>query len=107
MRRSLPTSHVISHRLSRVRLLAGTKPAPRQNATKSGVIRAKRPGLNFARSCRPTPRAFDHEDASSRAVLETAKDEDAVQNYLAEQLRLRSKGRYHTARENEVAEGNM
>jgi len=50
---------------------------------------------------------FDHEDASSRAVLETAKDEDAVQNYLAEQLRLRSKGRYHTARENEVAEGNM
>jgi hypothetical protein len=49
---------------------------------------------------------FDHQDASSRAVLETAKDEDAVQNYLAEQLRLRAKGRYHTARESEVAERN-
>jgi hypothetical protein len=50
---------------------------------------------------------FDHEDASSRAVLETARDENAVQTYLAEQLRLRAKGRYHVTRENEVAEGNM
>lgn len=50
---------------------------------------------------------FDNEDASSRAVLETAKDEDAVQEYLAEQFRLRAKDRYHTARESEVAEGNM
>jgi hypothetical protein len=50
---------------------------------------------------------FDNANASSRAVLETAKDEDAVQEYLAEQFRLRARDRYHTARESEIAEGNM
>ena len=49
---------------------------------------------------------FAHADASSRAVLETATDENAVQNYLAEQLRLRATGRFHATREGEVAEGN-
>ncbi len=50
---------------------------------------------------------FGNQDASSRAVLETAKDEDAVQNWLAEQLRQRAKGRFHATREPEIAEGNM
>jgi hypothetical protein len=50
---------------------------------------------------------FDHADASSRAVLETARDEDSVQEWLHEQLRLRAKGRYHVHRESEVAEGNL
>ncbi len=50
---------------------------------------------------------FGSGDASSRAVLETARDEDAVQEYLHEQFRLRAKDRYHVAREAEIAEGNM
>jgi hypothetical protein len=50
---------------------------------------------------------FDNADASSRAVLETAEDEDAVQNWLAEQLRLRANDRYHAGRETQIAEGNM
>ena len=50
---------------------------------------------------------FDHQDASSRAVLETAKDENAVQHWVAEQLRLRAHGRYHVHRELEIAEGNL
>lgn len=50
---------------------------------------------------------FENADASSRAVLETAKTEDAVQEWLAEQFRLRARGRYLVAREGEVAEGNM
>jgi hypothetical protein len=40
-------------------------------------------------------------------VLETAKDEDAVQNWLAEQLRQRAKNRFYATREPEIAEGNM
>jgi hypothetical protein len=51
--------------------------------------------------------SFAHEDASSRAVLETARNEDSVQEWLAEQLRLRSDGRYHVHREGEVAQGNQ
>jgi hypothetical protein len=51
--------------------------------------------------------SFDNQDASSKSVLETAADEDAVQNWLAEQLRLRASGRYHVIRENEVAGGNL
>ncbi len=47
--------------------------------------------------------SFDNEDASSRPVLETAVDEDAVQNWLADQLNLRAKGRFHVHREAEVA----
>lgn len=49
---------------------------------------------------------FNHGNASSQAVLLTAEDEDAVQKYLAEQLELTSHGRYHAAREPEIAESN-
>lgn len=46
---------------------------------------------------------FFNEDASSRPVREKAEDEDAVQNWLAEQLRLRARGRFHVHREAKVA----
>jgi hypothetical protein len=49
---------------------------------------------------------FDHGDANSQPVLLTAKDEEAVQKYLAEQLALAAKGRYHVSREAEIAERN-
>jgi hypothetical protein len=49
---------------------------------------------------------FDHGDASSQPVLLTAKNEDAVQKYLTEQLVLAARGRYHAGRETEIAEGN-
>jgi hypothetical protein len=45
-------------------------------------------------------------DASSRQLIAAASNEDQVQNWLAEQLRLRSKDRYHVHREPEVAERN-
>lgn len=45
-------------------------------------------------------------DASSRALLERAQDEDEVQNWIAEQFHLRSRGRFHVYREAEVAGGN-
>src|SRR6266568_1468950 len=51
--------------------------------------------------------SFEHSDASSRAILESARDEDAVQNWLAEQLVLRANARYHVHRETEVASGNL
>jgi hypothetical protein len=51
-------------------------------------------------------RDLAHEDASSRTLLLKADSENLVQNWLAEQLRLRSKGRYHVHREPEVAEKN-
>ena len=50
---------------------------------------------------------FENADASSRAVLETAADENAVQHWLADQMKQRANGRYHATREPEVAEGNM
>ena len=50
---------------------------------------------------------FDNADASARAVLETARDEKAVQEWLAAEIKNRAKGRYHASRESEVAEGNM
>jgi hypothetical protein len=50
---------------------------------------------------------FDNADASTRAVLETARDENAVQEWLAAEMKHRAKGRYHASRESEVAEGNM
>lgn len=50
---------------------------------------------------------FENEDASSRRVVETAKDEQAVQNWLTEQLRHRSGGRFHAHREVEVAGGDL
>ncbi|MCH8148004.1 MAG: hypothetical protein IH987_08425 [Planctomycetes bacterium] len=50
--------------------------------------------------------SFSNSDASSRRVLESAVDEDAVQSWLAEQLEFRSSGRFHVLRELEVADGN-
>jgi hypothetical protein len=45
-------------------------------------------------------------DSTSRPLLERAKDEDEVQNWLAEQIQLRSLGRYHAHREAQVAQGD-
>jgi hypothetical protein len=42
-------------------------------------------------------------DFSSRALLEKAKDEYEVQPWLAEQMLLRAKGRFHIIREGEIA----
>ena len=50
--------------------------------------------------------SFDHADASSRPLLALAQDENPVQNWLAEQLQLRSKERYSVHREKEVAKKN-
>lgn len=52
---------------------------------------------------------FEHSDASSKRLLSNLvkKDEKSVQNWLAEQLRLRANGRYHVHREAEVANHNM
>jgi hypothetical protein len=50
---------------------------------------------------------FDNADASARALLETARDENAVQEWLAAEMKHRAKNRYHVSRESEVAEGNM
>ena len=47
-----------------------------------------------------------HSDASSRAVLQRAENEEEVQQWLAEQLRLRARNRYHVHREAEVAQRN-
>ena len=46
---------------------------------------------------------FTSEDASSKDVLLTARDETAVQNWLAEQLKLRANERFTAFREPEVA----
>jgi hypothetical protein len=45
-------------------------------------------------------------DSTSRQLLERAKDEDEVQNWLTEQIQLRSLGRYHAYREAQVAQGD-
>jgi hypothetical protein len=51
---------------------------------------------------------FHYADASARAVTETARDEKALQEWLATEINHRAKGRYHASRrESEVAEGNM
>jgi hypothetical protein len=50
---------------------------------------------------------FKNADSSARAVLEAARNENAVQEWLATEIRQRSKGRYHATRESEIAEGNM
>lgn len=50
---------------------------------------------------------FNNADASARSLLETARDENAVQEWLAAELKHRAKNRYHVSRESEVAEGNM
>jgi hypothetical protein len=55
-----------------------------------GILR----GIDAALACN---------DASSRPLLARASDEDEVQKWLAEQLALRAKRRYHVHREAEVA----
>jgi hypothetical protein len=45
-------------------------------------------------------------DATSRPLVERARDEDEVQNWLVEQMQLRSDGRFHAYREAEIALGN-
>ncbi|MBP7703768.1 MAG: hypothetical protein KA105_00625 [Caulobacter sp.] len=48
---------------------------------------------------------FTQSDGSSAAALRRLETEEEVQNYLAEQLNLRAKGRFHVGRETEVAQG--
>jgi len=45
-------------------------------------------------------------DVSSRPLLQRAKDEDEVQNWLVEQMNYRSRGRFNAYREAQVAGGN-
>jgi hypothetical protein len=45
-------------------------------------------------------------DSTSRQLLERAKDEDEVQQWLTEQIQWRSRGRYHAYREAQVARGD-
>ena len=47
-----------------------------------------------------------HGDVTSRPLLERAKDEDEVQNWLVEQMNARARDRFHAFREAEVAEGD-
>lgn len=49
---------------------------------------------------------LDKGDASSRRLLQRAQNEDEVQNWLAEQLNLRARDRFHAFREAEVATGD-
>ncbi len=49
---------------------------------------------------------FAQGDASSRRILQRAEDEDEVQNWLVEQLNLRSRDRFRAFREAEVAQGD-
>jgi hypothetical protein len=45
-------------------------------------------------------------DATSRPLIERAQNEDEVQNWIVEQINLRSRNRFHAHREAEVAHGN-
>lgn len=47
---------------------------------------------------------MDKADASSRALLQKAQDEDEVRNYVVEQMQGRSRGRFHAYREAQVAD---
>jgi hypothetical protein len=47
-----------------------------------------------------------HGDVTSRPLLERAKDEDEVQNWLVEQMNAQARGRFHAYREAEVADGD-
>nr|VFK08245.1 MAG: hypothetical protein BECKLPF1236A_GA0070988_100156 [Candidatus Kentron sp. LPFa]VFK24064.1 MAG: hypothetical protein BECKLPF1236C_GA0070990_100108 [Candidatus Kentron sp. LPFa] len=49
---------------------------------------------------------FARDDASSRVLLQRAENEGEVQEWLAEQMSLRVKGRYHAHRETEVSQRN-
>lgn len=50
--------------------------------------------------------AFRNADASSRAVVARAEDEEEVQTWLTERLNERRRGRYHAHREAQVADRN-
>lgn len=45
-------------------------------------------------------------DVSSRSLLEHALDEEAVKNWLVEQMNLRARGRFNSYREAQIAHGN-
>lgn len=47
-----------------------------------------------------------HGDVTTRPLLQRAKDEDEVQNWIVEQINHRSRGRLHAHRETQVALGN-
>ena len=47
-----------------------------------------------------------HGDVTSRPLLERAKDEDEVQNWLVEQMNARARGRFQAFREAQIAGGN-
>jgi hypothetical protein len=47
-----------------------------------------------------------HGDVTSRPLLERAKDEDEVQNWLVEQMNARARGRFHAFREAQIAGGD-
>ncbi|MEL7452892.1 MAG: hypothetical protein AAGJ50_05915, partial [Pseudomonadota bacterium] len=49
---------------------------------------------------------FEQQDATSKRVIHRAADEGEVQEWLAEQLHLRAKSRFHRIREAEVADAN-
>jgi hypothetical protein len=51
-------------------------------------------------------RNLTHGDVTSRPLLERAKDEDEVQNWLVEQMNARARGRFQAFREAEVATGD-
>lgn len=46
------------------------------------------------------------DDVSSRPLLERANDEDEVKNWIVEQMKYRSRGRFNAYREAQVAQGN-
>ena len=50
--------------------------------------------------------SFNNADATSRSVAIRAKNENEIQQWLTEQLNLRSKGRFHAHREAQVAGGD-
>ena len=50
--------------------------------------------------------SFAHADATSRPGVERAANEDEVQKWLAEQLSLRAKDRFHVHRESQVSQGD-
>ena len=50
--------------------------------------------------------SFSMSDATSLPLVERARNEEEVQRWLAEQMELRSKGRYHVHREAQVAHGD-
>ncbi len=49
---------------------------------------------------------FENADASTRSLVGKAEDEDALQEWLAEQLKLRARDRFLAQREVKVARGN-